>query len=103
VHRQVSEPPLEPRAPLVRQLLQVAEPAPRLVPLNLLLELRVQLVLLIDRTPLCSEACWPFTGAEKLILDKPRRRDQTPAVLFQVAGVGVSSHQLAAEGWVPSF
>jgi len=28
VHRQVSEPPLELRAPLVRQLLQVAEPAP---------------------------------------------------------------------------
>jgi len=82
VHRQVSEPLLELRAPLVRQrLLQVAEPAPRLVPLNLLLELRVQLVLL-DRTSLCSEACWPFTSAEKLISDKPRRRDQTPAVFF---------------------
>ena len=53
VHRQVSEPLLELRAPLVRQLLQVPEPAPRrrLVPLNLLLKLRVQLVLL-DRTPL---------------------------------------------------
>jgi len=51
VHHQVSEPLLELRAPLVRQLLQVAEPAPRLVPLTLLLELRVQLVLL-DRTPL---------------------------------------------------
>jgi len=51
VHRQVSEPLLELRAPLVRQLLQVAEPAPRLVSLTLLLELRVQLVLL-DRTPL---------------------------------------------------
>ena len=55
MHRQVSEPLLELRAPLVRQLLQVAEPAQRLVPLNLLLELR-ELVLL-DRTPLCSEAC----------------------------------------------
>jgi len=49
VHRQVSEPLLELRAPLVRHLLQVAEPAPRLVPL--MLELRGQLVLL-DRTPL---------------------------------------------------
>ena len=39
------------RAAVVRQLLQVAEPAPRLVPLTLLLGLRVQLVLL-DRTPL---------------------------------------------------
>jgi len=55
VNRQVSEPLLELRAPLVRPL-QVVVPAPRLVPLNLLLELRVQLVLL-DRTPLCSEAC----------------------------------------------
>ena len=45
----------------------VVEPAPRLVPLNLLLELRVQLVLL-DHTPLCSGgACWPFTRAEKII------------------------------------
>ena len=63
VNRQVSEPLLELRAPLVRplKLLQVVEPAPRLVPLNLLLELRVQLVLL-DRTPLCSgAACWPVT------------------------------------------
>jgi len=51
VHRQVREPLLELRAPLVRQLPQVAEPAPRLVRLTLLLELRVQLVLL-DRTPL---------------------------------------------------
>jgi len=51
VHRLVSEPLLELRAPLVRHLLQVAEPAPRLVPLPLLLELRGQLVLL-DRTPL---------------------------------------------------
>jgi len=51
VHRQVREPLLELRAPLVRQLPQVAEPAPRPVPLNLLLELRVQLGLL-DRTPL---------------------------------------------------
>jgi len=51
VHRPVSEPLLELRAPLVRQLPQVAEPAPRLVRLTLLLELRVQLVLL-DRTPL---------------------------------------------------
>ena len=42
---------LELRAPLVRQLLQVAEPAPRPVPLTLLLKLHVQLVLL-DRTPL---------------------------------------------------
>jgi len=50
VHRQVSEPLLELRAPLVRHL-QVAEPAPRVVPLTLLLELPVQLVLL-DRTPL---------------------------------------------------
>jgi len=74
VNRQVSEPLLELRAPLVRQLPQVAvaEPAPHLVPLNLLLELRVQLVLL-DRTPLCSEACWPFTGAENLVSDKPWR------------------------------
>jgi len=67
VNRQVSEPLLELRAPLVRplELLQVGEPARRLlVPLNLLLELRVQLVLL-DRTPLCSEAaCWPFARAE---------------------------------------
>jgi len=39
VNRQVSEPLLELRAPLVRPL-QVVEPAPRLVPLNLLLELR---------------------------------------------------------------
>jgi len=67
VNCQVSEPLLKLRAPLVRSL-QVVEPAPRLVPLNLLLELRVQLVLL-DRTPLCSEACWPFTGAENLVLD----------------------------------
>ena len=52
VHRPVSEPLLELRAPLVRHLLQVAEPAPRLVQLTLLLELRGQLVLL-DRTPLC--------------------------------------------------
>jgi len=51
VHRLVSEPLLELRAPLVRHLLQVAEPAPRLVSLTLLLELRGQLVLL-DRTPL---------------------------------------------------
>jgi len=51
VHGQVSDALLELRAPLVRQLLQVAEPAPRPVPLTLLLELRVQLVLL-DRTPL---------------------------------------------------
>jgi len=50
VHRPVSKPLLELRAPLVRHLLQVAEP-PRLVPLTLLLELRGQLVLL-DRTPL---------------------------------------------------
>ena len=66
VNRQVSEPLLELRAPLVPplEILQVVEPAPRLVPLNLLLELRVQLVLL-DRTPLCSEAaCWPFARAE---------------------------------------
>jgi len=42
VNRQVSEPLLELRAPLVRPL-QVVEPAPRLVPLNLLLELRLQL------------------------------------------------------------
>jgi len=46
-----AEPLLELRAPLVRHLLQVAEPAPRLVPLTLLLELRGQLVLL-DRAPL---------------------------------------------------
>jgi len=62
VSRKVSEPLLELRAQLVRplELLQVVEPAPRLVPLNLLLELRVQPVLL-DRTPLCSgAACWPF-------------------------------------------
>ena len=51
VNPQVSEPLLELRAPLVRplELLQVGEPAPRLVLLNLLLELRVQLVLLDDR------------------------------------------------------
>ena len=52
MHRPVSKPLLELRGPLVRHLLQVAEPAPRLVPLTLLLELRGQLVLL-DRTPLC--------------------------------------------------
>ena len=48
VNRQVSEPLLELRAPLVRplELLQVVEPAPRLVSLKLLLKLRVQLVLL---------------------------------------------------------
>ena len=46
-----AEPLLELRAPLVRHLPQVAEPALRLVPLTLLLELRGQLVLL-DRTPL---------------------------------------------------
>jgi len=51
VHRQVSEPLLELRAPLVRQLLCRWQSRRRLVPLNLLLELRVQLVLL-DRTPL---------------------------------------------------
>ena len=52
MHRPVSELLLELRAPLVRHLLQVAEPAPSsLCPLTLLLELRVQLVLL-DRTPL---------------------------------------------------
>jgi len=91
-HRQVSEPLLELRAPLVRplELLQVVEPAPRLVPLNLLLELRVQLVLL-DRTPVCSGAAWPFTRADKIITvklvsDKPRRPTLTPAVLFEVAG-----------------
>jgi len=57
VHHQVSDALLELRAPLVRQLLQVAEPAPRPpVPLTLLLELRVQLVLLDRRR---SEAgCW---------------------------------------------
>jgi len=51
VHRPVSEPLLALRAPLVRHLLQVAEPARRVVPLTLLLELRGQLVLL-DSTPL---------------------------------------------------
>jgi len=51
VHHPVSEPLLELRAPLVRHLLQMAEPARRVVPLTLLLELRGQLVLL-DRTPL---------------------------------------------------
>jgi len=59
VHRQVSEPLLELRAPLVRQLPAARWSASccrclsrrRLVPLNLLLEIRVQLVLL-DRTPL---------------------------------------------------
>jgi len=51
VQGQVSDALLELRAPLVRQLLQVAESARRLVPLTLLLELCVQLVLL-DRTPL---------------------------------------------------
>jgi len=68
VNRQVSEPLLELRAPLVRplEMLQVVEPVPRLVPLNLLLELRVQLVLL-DRTPLCSGAAWPFPHADKII------------------------------------
>jgi len=77
VNRQVSKPLLELRAPLVRPL-QVVEPAPRLVPLNLLLELRVQLVLL-DRTPLCSEAaCWPFARADWFRINlgdetKPRR------------------------------
>ena len=50
MNRKVREPLLELRAPLVRPL-QMVEPAPRLVPLNLLLELRVQLVLL-DRTSL---------------------------------------------------
>ena len=60
VNRQVSEPLLELRAPLVHplELLQVGKLTPRLTPLNLLLELRVQLVLL-DRTLLCSAACWP--------------------------------------------
>jgi len=57
VHRQVSEPLLELRVPLVRQLLEVAEPAPRLVPLTLLLELRVQL----GRS---EAAFWPF-GQQK--------------------------------------
>jgi len=77
VHHQVSDALLELRAPLVRQLLQVAEPAPRLVPLNLLLELRVQLVLL-DRTPLCSEAvCWPFARAEKLFRFRINLGDET--------------------------
>ena len=49
VNRQVSEPLLQLRAPLVRllELLQVVEPAPRLVPLDLPLELRAQLVLLV--------------------------------------------------------
>jgi len=78
VNRQVSrEPLLELRAPLVRplELLQVVELAPRLVPLNLLLELRVQLVLL-DRTPLCSgAACWPFTRADKKLFRVNRRSD----------------------------
>jgi len=99
VNRQVSEPLLvELRAPLVRplELLQVGEPAPRLVPLNLLLELRVQLILL-DRTPLYSEAaCWPFARAEKLFWVRLtwfriNLGDLTPAVLFQVAEVGVGS------------
>ena len=59
MNRQVREPLLELRAPPVRPL-QVVEPAPRLVPLNLLLELRVQLVLvLLDRTPL---SCLLLTG-----------------------------------------
>jgi len=63
VNRQVSEPLLELRAPLVRPL-QVVEPAPRLVPFYLLLELRVQLVLL-DRTPFALKpACWPFARAD---------------------------------------
>jgi len=48
VNRQVSEPLLELRAPLVRPL-QVVEPAPRLVPLNQLLELRLQLASLTAR------------------------------------------------------
>jgi len=70
VNRQVSELLLELRAPLVRplELLQVGEPAPRLVPLNLLLKLRVQLILLdLDRTLLYSDAaCWLFARAEEL-------------------------------------
>jgi len=74
VHRPVSEPLLELRAPLVRPR-QVVEPAPRLVPLNLLLELRMQLVLL-DPTPLCSgseAACWPFASGKifRCVSDKP--------------------------------
>ena len=79
VNRQVSKLLLELRAPLVRPLQVVEpEPAPRLVPLNLLLELRVKLVLL-DRTPLCSEAaCWPFAQADWFRINlgdetKPRR------------------------------
>jgi len=78
VHRQVSEPLLELRAPLVRQLLQVAEPAPRLVPLNLLLELRVQLVLLVLVTACRSEAAyWPFARAEKIFWSRINLGDET--------------------------
>jgi len=118
VHGQVSDALLELRAPLVRQLLQVAEPAPRLVPLTLLFELRVQLVLLIARR---SEAAYrPFARAEKIFRSrinlggdetKPQRyffKDQTPAVLFQVAEEEVPPpvfcfKNMTSEGWIPSF
>ena len=87
----------------------------RLVPLNLRLELRVQL------TASRSEAAWlAFWSAEKLfrVSDKLRRRDQIPAVFFQVSGGGVPPpivvcvlcacdllivEFMASEGWVPSF
>jgi len=117
VNRHVSKPLLELRAPLVRplELLRVVEPAPRLVPLNLLLEpwrrgpvcactrvcwcrhksvhkyiLRMQLVLL-DCTPLCFGAAWPFTRAraDKILFRVNWFRinlgDLTPVVLFEVA------------------
>ena len=69
MHGLVSEPLLELRAPLVRHLLQVAEPAPRLVPLTLLLELRGQLVLL-DGTPL-------IISSRKIISVSDNNSDET--------------------------
>ena len=71
MNRQVREPLLELRAPLARPL-QVVEPAPRLVPLNLMLELRVQLVLL-DRTPLSCSLGFCSSRKNISVSDKPRR------------------------------
>jgi len=68
VHRPVSEPLLELRAPLVRHLLQEAEPAPRLVPLTLLLELRGSSSSLTARRS--EAACWFVSSTLKSYIKK---------------------------------
>ena len=107
MHRPVSEPLLELRAPLVHHLLQVAEPAPRLVPLTLLLELRGQLVLL-DRTPLCLllAGCWPLVSSRKNISVWDNNSDETKSRRYFFKSLGrrlFFLQNMASEGWVPSF